>query len=304
MDKIASGLEASPWGFQAFGYTPYVQASSDNFVAALAQYWLNHADAALHWEEEHRKLCHRVRYEDLVTRPEATVTGIFDFLGVDADLSALRTAFQKNRLAVGPGDYKVTYSSGIHANSIGRGRRVPVSLLPPPLLEAVNEKLEKLGYEPLDGSWNTSDVDGQAAGDRAPTEFGRLLADHMRDVSESIVPELDEPSGVFAVVTEDHAELRWVIDPQRGQVRQGDGEVEWAIMGKAQNLVAMLRGEANPGALLRAGRVRHLTAREEVPEVEIVQCIHTALRILRPRHDLLRPVASSANGAQAAVLDD
>ena len=40
MDTIASGIEASPWGFQAYGYGPYVQASPHNVVAALASYFL------------------------------------------------------------------------------------------------------------------------------------------------------------------------------------------------------------------------------------------------------------------------
>ena len=38
MDTIASGVEAQPWGFQAYGYAPYVQASPGNTVAALAHY--------------------------------------------------------------------------------------------------------------------------------------------------------------------------------------------------------------------------------------------------------------------------
>ena len=65
MDTVASGLEASPWGFQAYGYAPYVQASPGNFVAALVSYWLDHVEGALRWESDHRKLCRRVRYEDL-----------------------------------------------------------------------------------------------------------------------------------------------------------------------------------------------------------------------------------------------
>ena len=36
MDVVASGVSASPWGFQAFGYAPYVARSVDNFVAPPA----------------------------------------------------------------------------------------------------------------------------------------------------------------------------------------------------------------------------------------------------------------------------
>ncbi len=52
MDTVASGIEASPWGFQAYGYAPYVQASPHNSVAALANYWLAHVTAAIEWEEK------------------------------------------------------------------------------------------------------------------------------------------------------------------------------------------------------------------------------------------------------------
>jgi hypothetical protein len=69
MDTIASGIEASPWGFQAYGYAPYVQRFPGNSVAALASYWLDHVTQALEWEKQHPKLCLRVRYEDLVTSP-------------------------------------------------------------------------------------------------------------------------------------------------------------------------------------------------------------------------------------------
>ncbi len=53
MDTIASGIEASPWGFQAYGYAPYVQRFPGNTVAALASYWLDHVTAALEWERQH-----------------------------------------------------------------------------------------------------------------------------------------------------------------------------------------------------------------------------------------------------------
>jgi hypothetical protein len=62
MDTVASGIEASPWGFNAYGYAPYVQTSPGNAVAALASYWLDHVNVALAWEKDHPELCHRVRY--------------------------------------------------------------------------------------------------------------------------------------------------------------------------------------------------------------------------------------------------
>jgi hypothetical protein len=161
MDTVASGIEASPWGFQAYGYAPYVQASPGNAVAALASYWLDHVSEALRWEQQHPENCHRVRYEDLVLAPEDTVIAIQRFLGVSVDPSVLTAAFDREPLR-GPGDYKVEYTTSVHARSIGHGKRVPVTMLPSPLLSALNEQLEALGYQPLDRGWNTEEriIDG------------------------------------------------------------------------------------------------------------------------------------------------
>ena len=219
MDTVASGIEASPWGFNAYGYAPYVQTTPGNTVAALASYWLDHVTTALRWEKEHPEVCHRVRYEDLVLRPDETVVGIQRFLGVGEDPDVLAQAFDRESPR-GPGDYKVEHTTGVHAQSIGRGKRVPVAMLPPALLTALNEKLTALGYDALDRGWNAAErpVDGGGRG-----LWADRLAELMGDVQ---VTPGQANVGAFAVVTEDHRALRWVIDPGSGTVQQGDGDVE------------------------------------------------------------------------------
>lgn len=291
MDTVASGLEGSPWGFQAYGYLPFVQASPENFVAALVNYWLTHVDAALRWEEAHSELCHRVRYEDLVTAPETTMTGVFDFLGVSADMSVLERAFEMARDASGPGDYKVTHTSSVHAASIGRGKRVPVRMIPPPLLEATNEKLAALGYEPLSQAWNAEpspSADGASIGN----VWSHRLAQLMRDVERAGLS--NQAVGSFAVVAQDYETLRWVIDAKSGEVRQGDGEVESVVTGSAEDLVRLLGDEVNVGVLLRSGRIRHVTAREGIAAKEVAETMNGVL-------DVLRCGAGSANGMRAAA---
>jgi hypothetical protein len=256
MDTVASGIEASPWGFQAYGYTPYVQAQPGNAVAALASYWLDHVSKALAWEEEHPEICHRVRYEDLVLHPEETIAAIQAFLGVEEDLSVLARAFDRAPPR-GPGDYKVEHTTAVHASSIGHGKRVPVGMLPPALLAALNEKLEALGYDALDRGWNAAErpVDGGGQGIWA----SRLL--ELMDGARGSTGggEL----GSFAVVAEDHLALRWVVDSAAGTVEQGDGEVDSVLTGTAEDLVLALTGEENLGVLLRSGRLRHVVADED-----------------------------------------
>jgi hypothetical protein len=280
MDAVASGIEASPWGFQAYGYGPYVQASPHNSVAALANYWLAHVTAALAWEERNGGLCHRVCYEHLGQRPEETVSAVLRFLGVDEDLSVLERAFARDPPR-GPGDYKVVHTSSVHARSIGHGKRVPVGMLPPALLEAVNEKLEVLGYERLDRAWNAAERTVDGGGE---TMWGSRLRALMRDVRLPVngaTTRLGLQS--LALVAEDHRALRWVVDVEAGEVTQGDGEVDGVVTGTAEDLVLMLSGEENLGVLLRSGRIRHLAASEDETPADLPATLNRIVAILAHR---------------------
>ena len=275
MDTVASGIEASPWGFNAYGYAPYVQASPGNSVAALASYWLDHVDRALGLEERYGEQCYRITYEELVLQPERTVAGLLHFLGVREDLSVLRNAFDRQP-ARGPGDFKVEHTNGVHAASIGRGKRVPISMLPPRLLEALNEKLAALGYEPLDRGWNAAEraVDNGGRG-----FWGQRLADIMSGARIAAgVAEI----APFAVLADDHRPLRWVVEPSLGTITQGDGEVQAVLTGTAEDLVLMLTEGENLGVLLRTGRVRHVTAEENGrPPANLINELNALVALLR-----------------------
>lgn len=285
MDTVASGIEASPWGFQAYGYAPYVQTSPGNFAAALASYWLDHVGRALSWEKAHPEMCYRLRYEDLVLSPEEAVTGIQRFLGVEEDVSVLVGAFERGP-ARGPGDYKIEHTRGIHAQSLGHGKRVPVTLLPPPLIQALNEQLAALGYDALDGSWNAAEriADGGGRG-----IWANRLTDLMSSVDVTAAPESVRS---FAVVAEDHRALRWVIDSSAGSVEQGDGEVDAVLTGTAEDLVLMLTGGENLGVLLRSGRLRHVVADdEEIARRNLMDELNVIFRLLRGSLDSQHAVA-------------
>ena len=78
MDVIASGIEASPWGLTSYGFEPYIGSPPDNNVAALARYWLDYTTSIVAAEENFTDRCLPVRYEDLVTDPDAEIARIFD----------------------------------------------------------------------------------------------------------------------------------------------------------------------------------------------------------------------------------
>jgi protein-tyrosine sulfotransferase len=64
MDVIASGIEASLWGLNGFGFDAYVASSPGNAVLALAQFWADNTAAILAVEQRFLDRCHRVWYED------------------------------------------------------------------------------------------------------------------------------------------------------------------------------------------------------------------------------------------------
>lgn len=155
MDMIASAIEACPWGLRKFGFEPFVAQHPGNNVAALGQYWLTGTSAILDFETGHQASCFRVRYEDLVTRPEETATALFGFLGEEPAPGVTSRCFRRQHDR-GPGDQKIWFTSGVTSSSVGRGASVPVAELPGLLRIAINAVLGKLGYQTLHDGWGTA----------------------------------------------------------------------------------------------------------------------------------------------------
>jgi hypothetical protein len=277
MDCVASGLRASPFGFDGYGYAPFIQASPTNTVEALVTYWCSHVQLSLEWERAHPDACLRVIYENLVTTPEDVLDQIWSHLGVEPDNSVTRRAFRDADLREGGMDYKIAFTSRIHADSVGAGRRIPVSLISAPLLEAVNHKLGALGYQPLDRSWNAV---GRDRHDRPDADA--LLVQQVMDAGTSAPPDDGPRSSLrWALVLEDYEALRWTYDPSSGRLRRGDGDVEFILMGAAADFAAVLRSEENVGQLIRDGRLRHLSGATVLAPAVIRRNIQTIVGMIR-----------------------
>jgi hypothetical protein len=156
MDVIASGLEACPWGLSGYGFDPYIATSPGNSVLALARFWSDSVSVILDIEERLGEHCLRVRYEDVVTDPEAECARIFGFLGATQAPGIAARCFSAERERHGPADHKIWYTSEVSRGSLGRGWTVPASMIPPPVLAHMSELCSKLGYLPVDGGWGTS----------------------------------------------------------------------------------------------------------------------------------------------------
>lgn len=153
MDVIGSGIEASPWGLDGYGFENYVTRFPGNNVAALAQYWIDHTRGIIAAEKRFGPDCLPLRYEDLVAGPEAEAKRVFEFLGVEAVPGITETMFSGDLQPAGLGDHKVWKTARIGGDSVGRGWDIPVRLIPPPLLAGINALAQELGYLPVTRDW-------------------------------------------------------------------------------------------------------------------------------------------------------
>jgi protein-tyrosine sulfotransferase len=155
MDVIASGIEASPWGLAGYGFEPYIGSPPDNNVAALARYWVDYTTSIVAAEERFADRCLPVRYEDLVTDPDGQIARIFAFIGAAPAPGIVARCFGPGHQRFGPGDYKIWNTSGVSADSIGRGWAMPAGKIPAALLGRVNELADALGYLRVGPQWGT-----------------------------------------------------------------------------------------------------------------------------------------------------
>jgi hypothetical protein len=147
LDFIASGLEASRWGFNAFGFLPYVSMHPGNFIGALASYWIDKVARMLEFERGFEGSNARIYYELLCDQPRETLARLFEFLEVDPDDSIVERAFHSEH-GRGPGDYKIEYTGSISLESVGRGATLPEHLSRQQT-ERIDELLGELDYPEL-----------------------------------------------------------------------------------------------------------------------------------------------------------
>jgi len=183
MDVINSGLEATPFGLRGFGFESY--SDSPNSITGLASYWTDHMGKIVEFEESHPSMCFRVYYEQLVTEPERVADDIFRFIGVPPSWGITRQALS---ITDEPGqfefgDHKIHATKRITDASVGRGMRLPPTLIAPGQRSTMNQVLTQLGYTAVDREWEMSTV--------PPV----LLAPSPRQPSAAGASADDEPGG-------------------------------------------------------------------------------------------------------------
>jgi hypothetical protein len=185
LDVIASGLEASRWGFNAFGFQPYVNALPGNFVAALGNFWIDKVSRMLEFERNFEGAHARIYYELLCDDPARTLADLFGLLGVADDGTVLERAFSSDH-GTGPGDYKIDFTGAISVESVGRGSALPEHLAPQQV-ERIDELLAELDYPDLAAAWR-----GDLAALIGLRHVKKPVADG-RQIAEAIVELLSTP---------------------------------------------------------------------------------------------------------------
>jgi hypothetical protein len=150
LDMIASGIEASRWGFNAFGFAPYIGAAPGNFVSGLGSYWIDKVSRMLEFERTSSVAHARIYYELLCDDPVTTLTDLLDFLELPPDDGIVKRAFASEH-AVGPGDYKIDFTKSVKTDSVGRGSTLPW-LLRNDQVERIDELLAELDYPALEAA--------------------------------------------------------------------------------------------------------------------------------------------------------
>lgn len=147
-DVMASCAQAAQRRQGMFGFEPYVAATLNSPVDGLADYWLDKTRRLLDTETRKPETCLRLRYEDVVAAPQASLEVLFEFLGLEMPSDMLDSIFSTPHV-VGPGDSKILTTSGMHTDSIGHGKRLAMNTLSADRRERIDAFHMQLGYSPV-----------------------------------------------------------------------------------------------------------------------------------------------------------
>jgi hypothetical protein len=284
LDMIASGIDASRWGFNAFGFGPYVSNTPGNFVGGLGNYWIDRVSRMLEFEKSCPSPHTRITYEALCGDPSGTVEHLLDFLDLTPDPDLIDKAFRRDH-GRGPGDYKVDYTGGVTAESIGRGSLLPHTFFPGQA-DRINGLAAELGYPSLDQARH-GDLMGllglrrSGDDDQPARRTVRLLTDVLdrgweaaRAGGDKLPPRLQ-----IQVVTPTGGEYVLTFDPDDGVDGFPSGRPEpLRIRAVGDILLRVATGEANLAQAMHDGEVQIDFPPTDGPRPQVTKATMTALR--------------------------
>ncbi|MGH9077480.1 MAG: sulfotransferase family protein [Acidimicrobiales bacterium] len=282
LDVVYSLIEASPWGFEAYGAAPFV--ASHSFVPGLVDKWIGTTRAAVAFATAHPSVTTVVRYEDLVRDPVKVVGGLLAALGFGPAHHLVPPApggpvLLDKHANTGPLDYKIAFTNAVDTASIERGRRLPVAAIAPPLLAAANELLEGLGYAAMDERWNreVTSADPPLCGEGGRATLEVLVA----QLEKRLARGTDGGSWRARVALEDVGSTV-VVDFETATVHVEDGWGDPFCVSQSGSLLAAVLGHVNVGTLLRRGELRICHPERAVSGASEEGQLDTLLELLVP----------------------
>jgi protein-tyrosine sulfotransferase len=281
LDMTQSCLKRSTFGFYLAIVEDYVRKNHRDFLTATILAWVEQTEELLRFEADHAGLCHRLRYEDLVTAPGAAVESLFAFLQVPFTPAILAGVFASPRFQrQGCGDAAVRYSQAIVDKSVGSGADLAPALgrVPRDLFQRMNDLLVRLGYPAVDRTADGFDAHldrrqapartgetggaGQAGDTAAPAAAPALsladvftgLAERLRldptfapKVGQSFQFDLTGPGGGI-----------WLLDltAAPGAVHTGPAPSDVQLTIPAADFADVLTGALNPITAIKQGRLQ------------------------------------------------
>lgn len=266
LDMIASGVEASRWGFNAYGFAPYIGATPGNFISGLGSYWIDKTSRMLAFERTATVAHARIYYELLCDDPATTLSDLLDFLELPSDSRIIEQAFQGNH-AIGPGDYKIDFTRSVKIDSVGRGSTLPW-LLGPDQVERIDELLAELDYPALDSArrGNLATLLGlkRAAntGTATTAELTRQMVALLSAGLAAGQTETAQPSFELIVHGDTGEEQVVLVDPEHGVTMTGPrgsskpDSTRPQVLCYGDALLKVAWGERNLAQVLHDGLVR------------------------------------------------
>lgn len=268
LDMIASGIEASRWGFNAFGFPPFIGATPGNFVGGLGNYWIDKVSKMLEFERTCDVAHARIYYELMCDDPVATMSDLFAFLGLPPVTGIVERAFGSDH-AIGPGDYKIDFTQTVGTDSIGRGSTLP-ELLWREQTSRIDELLAELDYPALEAArrGNLATLLGLKratnAGAASAAELTRRLAERITaGLAARARREATPPPAFELVVRGDAGDEQLVLVDMEHGVRVVDASLPEdgnasrpRVLCYGDALLRVASGERNLAQVLHDGVVR------------------------------------------------
>jgi len=275
LDVMASGHEASRWGYNAYGFAPFVHATPGNFLVGLANYWIDRASKMVAFERNCAQPHARVYYEALCDDPTATVARLIEFLRLPPDPELVPRMFSSEH-GEGPGDYKIDFSGAVAVDSIGRGATLP-DTLGPFQLTRIDELLAELDYPSLSAARS-----GQLAA---------LMG--LRNAVQALKPADDTVEAIIAALSRrspgDLLEAHRAFFPIEIELRIGSGRpvlLQVAEDGVSRLTEPSAAGNGAPARVICAGDV---LLRIGAGKLNFAQAMHERLLVVEQRGQRAAP---------------